>query len=100
MDVFLPLWGEEDRINSLFWSKKQRGGGLLWQLIGLWQDLSITAGGASHHQDLLGSPIYFQVMEGKPGVSDDHCLLPKVCDSKVGPLGVTSKVKGDVDFCD
>ncbi len=23
-------------------------------------------------------------MEGKPGVSDDHCLLSKVCDSKVG----------------
>ena len=40
-------------------------------------------------------------MEGKPGVSDDHCLLSKVCDSEVGPLRVTSEVEGDVDlFCD
>jgi len=40
-------------------------------------------------------------MEGKPGVSDDHHLLSKVCESKVGPLRVTSKVEGDVDFfCD
>src|SRR5258708_5147192 len=38
------------------------------------------------------------VMVGKPGVSDDHHLLPKVCDSEVGPLRVTSKVKGDVDL--
>ena len=37
-------------------------------------------------------------MEGKPGVSDDHCLLPKVCDSKVGSLRVMSKVEGDMDF--
>src|SRR5258708_16553244 len=30
-------------------------------------------------------------MEGKPGVSNDHCLLPKVHDSKVGPChGMTS----------
>ena len=46
----------------------------------------------------MGSPIYFWVMEGKPGVSDDHCLLPKVHDSEVGPLRVMSEAKGDVDL--
>ncbi len=46
----------------------------------------------------MGSPVYFWVMEGEPGVSDDHYLLSKVCDSKVGPLRVTSKAEGDVDL--
>src|SRR5258708_27205688 len=54
--------------------------------------------GASHHQDLLDSPIYFWVVEGEPGVSDDHHLLSKVCNSKVGSLRVMPKVEGDVDF--
>ena len=46
----------------------------------------------------MDSPVYFWVMEGEPGVSDDHHLLSKVCDSKVGSLRVTSKAEGDVDF--
>ncbi len=37
-------------------------------------------------------------MEGKPGVSNDHCLLSEVCNSKVGLLRVASEVEGDVDF--
>src|SRR5258708_14817013 len=54
--------------------------------------------GASCHQDPLGSPIYFQVVEGEPGVSDDHCLLSKVCNSKVGSFRVTSEVEGVMDL--
>ncbi len=54
--------------------------------------------GASCHQDPLGSPIYFQVVEGEPGVSNDHCLLSKVCNSKVGSFRVMSEVEGDVDL--
>ena len=46
----------------------------------------------------MGSPIYFWVVEGKPGVSNDHHLLSKVCDSKVGSFRVTSKAEGDVDW--
>ena len=46
----------------------------------------------------MGSPVYFQVMEGKPGVFNDHHLLSKVHNSKVGPLRMMSEVEGDVDF--
>src|SRR5258708_27963549 len=80
-DVFLPFQSEKDRINCILLSERQRGGGLSWWGIGFGQNTPIAAGGASRHQDLLGDPVHFWVMEGEPGVSSDHHLLSKVFDS-------------------
>ena len=97
-DVLLPFQSEKDRINSILLSERQRGGRLPWWGIGLGQNIPIGAGGASHHQDLLGDPVHFQVMEGEPGVSYDHRLLSEVCDSEIRSFGVASDVKSDMDF--
>src|SRR6266436_496084 len=90
-DVLLPFQSEKDHINSVLLSERQRGGGLS-------QNTPVAAGGASHHQDLLGDPVHFRVMEGEPGVSYDHCLLSEVCDSEMHSFGMASEVKSDMDF--
>src|SRR5258708_21778603 len=90
-DALLPFWSEKDCVNSVLLPKRRRGGGLS-------QNTPVAAGGASHHQDLLGDPVHFWVMEGEPGVSYDHCLLSKVCDSEMRSFGMASKAKSDMDF--
>src|SRR5258708_24795449 len=90
-DALLPFQSEKDRINSVLLSERRRGGGLL-------QNMPVAAGGALRHRDLLGDPVHFQVMEGEPGVSYDHHLLSKVCDSEMCSFGMASKVKSDMDF--
>ena len=97
-DALLPFWGEEDRINSIFLSERQRRARLSWRGIGFGQSMPIAARGALHHRDLLGDPVHFRVMEGEPGVSYDHHLLSKVCNSKMRSFGVVSEVKSDMDF--
>src|SRR5258707_5677296 len=97
-DVLLPFRSEKDHINSVLLSERWRGGGLPWWGIRLGQNMPVAAGGASHHQDLLGDPVHFQVMEGEPGVSYDHCLLSKVCDSEMCSFRMVSKAKSDMDF--
>src|SRR5260221_9248049 len=97
-DALLPFQSEKDCVNSILLSERWRGGGLPWWGIGLGQNMPIAAGGASCHQDLLGDPVHFQVMEGEPGVSYDHCLLSKVCDSEMRSFGMASEVKSDMDF--
>src|SRR5260221_8049839 len=100
-DALLPFWSEKDHINSVLLSERWRGGRLPWWGIGLGQNTPIAAGGASCHQDLLGDPVHFRVMEGEPGVSYDHRLLSKVCNSEMCSFGVASKAKSDMNFfCD
>src|SRR5258708_32635711 len=82
-------------------SEGWRGSGLLQREVRLWWHMSIATRGALCHQDFLRDPIHFQVMEGEPGVTYNHCLLSEVCNHKMCPFGVTSKVEGDMDFfCD
>src|SRR5258706_10086230 len=90
-DALLPFRSEKDCINSILLSKRWRGGRLS-------QNTPVAAGGASHHRDLLGDPVHFQVMEGEPGVSYDHHLLSEVCDSEMRSFRVASEVKSDMDF--
>ena len=97
-DVLLPFRGEEDCVNSVFLSERRRRGGLSWWGIGFGQNTPIAARGASRHRDLLGDPVHFRVMEGEPGMSYDHCLLSKVCDSKMHSFGMAPKAESDVDF--
>src|SRR5258708_38604501 len=97
-DAFLPFRSEKDHVNRVLLSKRQRGGRLSWWRIGFGQNTPIAAGGASHHQDLLGDPVHFQVMEGEPGVSYDHHLLSEVCDSEMHSFGVASEAESDMDF--
>src|SRR6266436_10382239 len=97
-DAFLPFRSEKDRVNCILLSKRQRGGGLSWWRIGFGQNTPIAAGGASCHQDLLGDPVHFWVMEGEPGVSYDHHLLSEVCDSEMRSFRVASEAESDMDF--
>ena len=96
--MLLPFQSEKDCINSVLLSERRRGGGLSWWRIGFGQNTPIAAGGASRHRDLLGDPVHFRVMEGEPGVSYDHCLLSKVCDSEMCSFGMASEAKSDMDF--
>src|SRR5258705_6366544 len=95
-DALLPFQSEKDRVNSVLQSERQRGGGLLWWGIGLGQNTPIAAGGASHHQDLLGDPVHFWVLEGEPGVSYYHRLCCEVCGSEGGELDLDVKRVGGV----
>src|SRR5258708_30381018 len=79
-DAFLPFRSEKDRVNRVLLSKRRRGGRLSWWGIRFGQNTPIAAGGASHHRDLLGDPVHFQVMEGAPEGAYDHHLLSNVCD--------------------
>src|SRR5258708_864586 len=97
-DAFLPFQSENDHVRRIRVSKRKRGGRLSCWGIGFGQIMPIAAGGASRHQDLLGDPVHFRVMEGEPGVSYDHRLLSKVCDSEMRSFGVASEAKSDMDF--
>src|SRR5258708_2098984 len=97
-DAFLPFQSEKDHVNCILLSERRRGGRLSWWGIGFGQNTPIAAGGASRHQDLLGDPVHFQVMEGEPGVSYDHRLLSEVCDSEMCSFGMASEAKSDMDF--
>src|SRR5258708_2831940 len=98
-DAFLPFWSEKDHVNRILLSERRRGGGLSWWGIGFGQNMPIAAGGASRHRDLLGDPGHFGGMEGEPGVTDDHCLLFKVCDSEMHSFVSASQAKSGMDFC-
>src|SRR5258708_1223150 len=48
-DALLPFWSEKDHVNSVLLSKRRRWGGLSWWGIGLGQNTTVAAGGASCH---------------------------------------------------
>src|SRR6266436_3020612 len=101
MDAFLPFQSEKDHIDGILLSEGWRGGGLLWREVRLWWHMSIATGGASCHQDFLGDPIHFWVVEGEPGMPYNHCLLSEVCNCEMHPFRVMSEAQGDMDFfCD
>src|SRR6266481_1840139 len=69
----------------------------MWWIIIL-PTLSLTLRRASRHGDTLVSPVNFQVVMGKPRMSDDDSLLSEVGDCKACFLRVLAIPEYDLNF--
>src|SRR6266436_3430078 len=79
--LFLPLRGDEHSIDHI-----SRFQFIILHCTSAWPPLTLR--GASRHADALVSPVNLQVVMGKPQVSNDDGLSPKVCNHKVCLLHV------------
>src|SRR5258708_39366137 len=89
--MFFPLRGNECSIDCISGFQS-----IILCCASTWS--SLTLRGASRHADALVSPVDLQVVMGKPQVSNDDGLSPKVCNHEVCLLHVLAILEYDLNL--